>query len=85
MKKNHKMKKVNISHRIMADVLRESEHQLKKIFENVSDGMIYIDKLGRILEVNNKALHIFGGNLLFRSNYRIGYGIFCQEILHGGY
>jgi two-component system sporulation sensor kinase A len=44
------------------EALRESEEKFRKIFESANDGMIYLDRLGRILNVNEKAAQIFGGS-----------------------
>ncbi len=41
--------------------LRESEEKFKNLFENANDGIVYLDIEGRIMEVNRKALQIFGG------------------------
>ncbi len=40
--------------------LRESEEKFKLIFENANDEIIYVDKTGRILDVNQKAKDISG-------------------------
>jgi PAS domain S-box-containing protein len=42
--------------------LRESEEKFRSIFEGVADGVIYLDKYGKILNVNRKAFEIFGGS-----------------------
>ena len=41
--------------------IRENEEKFRNIFENASDGIIYLDKSGKILDVNNKAMEFFGG------------------------
>ena len=43
------------------DALRESEERFRKIFESATDCMIFLDKSGRILDVNKKAVEVFGG------------------------
>ncbi|UCC39995.1 MAG: PAS domain-containing protein [Candidatus Aminicenantes bacterium] len=42
--------------------IRASEEKFRNIFENVHDGMIFLDNNGTILEVNKKAIHIYGGS-----------------------
>jgi len=42
--------------------LRESEEKFRNIFESANDCMIYLDRSGRILEVNRKAVQVFGGS-----------------------
>lgn len=42
--------------------LKESEEKFRNIFENASDGMVYLDSQGRIVDVNEIAVHIFGGS-----------------------
>ena len=41
--------------------IKENEEKFRNIFENASDGIIYLDKSGKILDVNNKAIEFFGG------------------------
>jgi len=43
------------------NVKQESEEKFKDIFEFVSDGLIYLDRTGKILDVNKKAVQIYGG------------------------
>jgi PAS domain S-box-containing protein len=38
-----------------------SEERYRCIFENTSDGLLYLDESGRILEANRKAVEIYGG------------------------
>ncbi|MFQ6065251.1 MAG: PAS domain S-box protein, partial [Candidatus Bathyarchaeia archaeon] len=55
--------------------LRESEVKFKNIFESASDAMIYLDKSGRILDANPKAVEVFGGSkkeLLGKHFTRVG-------------
>ena len=42
--------------------LAESEKRFKTIFENLTDEVIYLDKYGKILDVNVKVKDIFGYN-----------------------
>jgi len=42
--------------------IRESEQKFRNIFESASDAMIYLDRTGRILDVNQKAISVFGGS-----------------------
>jgi len=44
------------------EALRESEEKFKGIFEHANDGVIYLDGSGKILDVNQKAVQIFGGS-----------------------
>ncbi len=49
----------NISDRKKAeDALRESEEKFKVIFEEAHEGIGYLDEVGRVLDVNKKALEI---------------------------
>lgn len=48
--------------RKMEEALRESEAKFRKIFQNASDSIIYLDKSGRISDVNEKAVQVFGGS-----------------------
>jgi PAS domain S-box-containing protein len=52
----------NITERKIAEAaLKESEQKFKNIFEGASDGMILLDRTGRILDVNKKAVEVYGG------------------------
>jgi len=44
------------------DAFVESGIRLRKIFENLSEAVIYIDKYGKILDLNRKALELYGGS-----------------------
>ena len=44
------------------EALRRSEEKFRNIFEGASDCMIYLDRSGRILNVNRKAVEVFGGS-----------------------
>jgi len=44
------------------EALRESEEKFRNIFESANDAMIYLDRSGRILDVNRKAVEVFGGS-----------------------
>jgi PAS domain S-box-containing protein len=46
----------------MEQALRKSEEKFRNIFENANDAMIYLDRSGRILDVNRKAVEVFGGS-----------------------
>jgi PAS domain S-box-containing protein len=48
--------------RRMEETLRESEERFRKIFESASDSIIYLDRSGRIIDVNEKAVQVFGGS-----------------------
>jgi PAS domain S-box-containing protein len=52
----------DISERKQAEeALRESEEKFRNIFQSASDAIIYLDTSGIILDVNNKAVELFGG------------------------
>jgi PAS domain S-box-containing protein len=42
--------------------VKESEEKFRNIFESVTDCLIYLDISGRILDVNEKAVQVFGGS-----------------------
>jgi len=44
------------------EALRISEERFRKIFESANDSLIYLDRLGRILDINKVAEHLFGGS-----------------------
>jgi two-component system, sporulation sensor kinase E len=48
--------------RRMEETLRESEERFRKIFESASDSIIYLDRSGRIININEKAVQVFGGS-----------------------
>jgi len=57
------------------EALRASEEKFRSIFENASECMIYLDATGRILDVNGKAVEVFGGSkeeLLGKHFTRVG-------------
>lgn len=57
------------------EALRASEEKFRSIFENASECMIYLDATGRILDVNRKAVEVFGGSkeeLLGKHFTRVG-------------
>jgi PAS domain S-box-containing protein len=59
----------------MEETLRKSEEKFRNIFESANDCMIYLDRSGRILDVNGKAVEVFGGSkeeLLGKHFTRIG-------------
>jgi two-component system, sporulation sensor kinase E len=49
-------------HKRMEEALRESEEKFRKIFEKANDSLIYLDKSGRIIDVNERAVQVFGGS-----------------------
>jgi PAS domain S-box-containing protein len=44
------------------ETLQRGEEKFRNIFESANDCMIYLDSSGRILDVNSKALEVFGGS-----------------------
>ena len=42
--------------------IRRSEKRFRNIFEKANDGIIFLDSIGKILDINEKALHVFGGS-----------------------
>ena len=44
------------------EALRESEEKFRNIFQSASDAIVYLDTAGAILDVNNKAVELFGGS-----------------------
>ncbi len=53
---------VNITERKMVEeALKESEEKFKSIFEHANDGIIYLDSSGNILDINERAVRMFGG------------------------
>jgi len=42
--------------------LRQSEENFQNLFESANDAIIYLDRAGRILEVNKQAVEVFGGS-----------------------
>jgi len=56
------VREVDITERKKAEEsLRDAEEKAKSIFEKANDGIVYLSKFGEILDVNEKALEIFGG------------------------
>lgn len=52
---------IDITHSKRAeDALRASEEKLREIFENINDEILYLDKFGTIIEVNNRVQDILG-------------------------
>ena len=43
------------------EALRGAEHKFRNISEQANDAFIYLDKFGKILDVNAKAIEMFGG------------------------
>ena len=46
----------------VTETLRESEEKFRSIFESASDGLIHLDKFGKILNVNKKAVQMYGAS-----------------------
>lgn len=44
------------------ETLRKSEEKFRGFFEKANDCMVYLDRFGRILDVNAKAVEVFGGS-----------------------
>jgi len=44
------------------EALRESEEKFRNVFESANDCIIILDRSGRILDVNGKAVEVFGGS-----------------------
>ena len=44
------------------EALRASEEKFRRIYESASEAMVYLDKSGKILDVNKKAVELFGGS-----------------------
>ena len=40
--------------------LKKTEEKFRTIFESANDCMMYLDRFGRILEFNEKAVRLFG-------------------------
>jgi len=58
--------------------LRKSEKNVRNIFESATDCMIFLDKSGRILDVNKETVKVFGGSreeLLGRHIARVMVGL----------
>jgi PAS domain S-box-containing protein len=43
------------------EALRKSQEQYKRLFDRANDSLIYLDDSGRIIDLNEKAVEIFGG------------------------
>jgi PAS domain S-box-containing protein len=64
--------------------LRESEEKFRSIFESATDTMILLDTAGRILDVNKKAIEVYGGSkeeLIGKHFTRICVGIVSPAII----
>jgi two-component system sensor histidine kinase/response regulator len=44
------------------EAVRSAEHKFRNLFEKANDAFVYLDKFGKILDVNAKTLKIFGGS-----------------------
>ena len=42
------------------ETLKESEEKFRTIFENVNDGIIYVDMSGTVIDTNSRSMDIFG-------------------------
>ena len=60
-KKTKQFSEENLGRKTKEKVLEGSEKQFKNIFDNISDGIVFLDKFGKILEINKKTAEIFGG------------------------
>jgi len=68
----------------MEEALRKSEERFRNIFESASDAMIFLDRSGRILDVNRKAVQVFGRSkreLLEKHFTKVG--VFSPEDIPG--
>jgi PAS domain S-box-containing protein len=64
--------------------LRESEEKFRGIFESATDTMILLDTAGRILDVNKKAIEVYGGSkeeLIGKHFTRVCLGIVSPAII----
>jgi PAS domain S-box-containing protein len=43
------------------EALKASEEKFKNIYESVADGLIFLNRTGRIIDINKQALKIYGG------------------------
>jgi len=60
-KKNKQFSEENLGHKTKEKVSGGLEGKFKNIFENTNDGVVFLDKFGKILEINKKTAEIFGG------------------------
>ncbi|MCX6759612.1 MAG: PAS domain S-box protein [Candidatus Nealsonbacteria bacterium] len=61
-KKTKQFSEENFGRKAKEKVFGESEEKLKSIFDNTNDAIIFLDKFGKILDINKKAAEIFGGS-----------------------
>jgi PAS domain S-box-containing protein len=57
-----KVAAIAIERKQAEEALQNSYEKFMNIFQEASDGFIYLDQSGRILDVNKQALQIFGGS-----------------------
>ncbi len=59
-----------------SEKLRENEEKFKTIFENASDEIIYLDKNGKIIEINDRCEELFGlkrNEVIGKNFFEFGY------------
>jgi len=61
-KKTKQFSEENFGRKTKEKVFGESEEKFNSIFENTNDIIIFLDKFGKILDINKKAAEIFGGS-----------------------
>ena len=61
-KKTKQSSEENLGRKTKEKVFEGSEKQFKNIFDNISDGIVFLDKFGKILDINKKTAEIFGGS-----------------------
>jgi PAS domain S-box-containing protein len=55
------LEKAVVERKKAEEKVAESEEKFRNLFEGANDGFIFLDRAGKILEVNRKATEIFGG------------------------
>jgi PAS domain S-box-containing protein len=61
-KKNKQFSEENLGHKTKEKASGELGGKFKSIFKNTNDGIVFLDKFGKILEINKKTAEIFGGS-----------------------
>jgi PAS domain S-box-containing protein len=61
-KKTKQFSEENLGFKTKEKVFGESEEKLKSIFAGTNDGIVFLDKFGKILDINKKTAEIFGGS-----------------------